>query len=130
MAMSPENREKCNKNLIRNKDLSPEQRSLMARNGGIKSGIARRKKKERKEMLDLLFDKLYSLGGMTLAVDVAIAKAQEGDIKELIELLKIVKPSEKVETTVVNNLGIQKVFVTKEQEEEALNHIKDVISEQ
>lgn len=130
MAMSPENRAKCNKNLLRNMDLTPEQRSLMARNGGIKSGIAKREKKQRKEMLDMLFDKLYSLGGMTLAVDVAITKAQEGDIKELIELLKIVKPTEKVEPTIVNNLGIQKVYVTKEQEEEALKHIEDVIGEQ
>ena len=42
-----------NENLIRNEDLTPEQRRANAKKAGIASGKARRKKKELKMLLEL-----------------------------------------------------------------------------
>lgn len=72
-----------------------EQRKMRA-NGGIKSGEVRREKKERAEMCNILFDEIYKRGLLTEVVATASHKITEnGDSKDLIELLKIIKPNDK-----------------------------------
>lgn len=48
--------------------------------------------------------------------------------KNALELFKLIKENEKQEVDIKSaNIGVQKIYVTKEQEKEVLNHIKEVI---
>ena len=61
-----------------------------------KSVEKRKENKDRYEMCNILFDEIYKRGLLTEAVEQAAHKAVEkGDLKDLIELLRIVKPNDK-----------------------------------
>ena len=78
-----------------------EERREIARRGAEATNRVKKEKKQRAEMCNILFDEIYNRGLLTEAVAVAEQKAVElGDIKELLELLKIVKPPEKQVTDV------------------------------
>lgn len=47
--------------------------------------------------------------------------------RELIELLKTVLPPEKITQEIIGSLGIEKVFITKEEDQQAEKHIDDFI---
>lgn len=47
--------------------------------------------------------------------------------KELIELLRTVLPPEKVTQEIIGSLGLEKVFITKEEKQQVQNHIDDFI---
>ena len=47
--------------------------------------------------------------------------------REIIELLKTVLPPEKVTQEIIGSLGLEKVFITKEEDQQAENHIDDFI---
>lgn len=47
--------------------------------------------------------------------------------RELIELLRTVLPPEKVTQEIIGSLGIEKVFITKEEDEEVEDHIDNFI---
>lgn len=47
--------------------------------------------------------------------------------RELIELLKTVLPPEKITQEIIGSLGIEKVFITKEEDQQADKHIDDFI---
>ena len=75
-------------NLIKNEDLTPEQRRANARKAGIASGIARARRKTMREMLEILLEKeitnnktgekVTTQEAMMTAV---ISKAIKGDMK-------------------------------------------------
>lgn len=70
--------------------------SEIARKAQAKSVEKRKENKDRYEMCNILFDEIYKRGLLTEAVEQAAHKAVEkGDLKDLIELLKIVKPNDK-----------------------------------
>lgn len=47
--------------------------------------------------------------------------------RELIELLKTVLPPEKVTQEIIGSLGLEKVFITKDDEKQVQNHIDNFI---
>lgn len=47
--------------------------------------------------------------------------------RELIELLKTVLPPEKVTQEIIGSLGLEKVFITKDDEKQVQDHIDDFI---
>lgn len=47
--------------------------------------------------------------------------------RELIELLRTVLPPEKVTQEIIGSLGLEKVFITKDDEKQVQNHIDDFI---
>lgn len=82
-------------NLIPNSDRTPSQLREMARNGGLASGEARRKRKTLKEELLLMLSEGDTQKSVTLAL---IAKAMAGDTKafEIIRDTIGEKPVDKV----------------------------------
>ena len=84
-------------NLIPNSERTPSELREMARNGGLASGEARRKRKTLKEELLLMLSEGETQQSVTLAL---IEKAMSGDTKafEVIRDTIGEKPADKVET--------------------------------
>lgn len=95
----PNSRKNLEQNNLANK--TKEERSEFARKGAEATNRVIKEKKQRAEMCNILFDEIYKRGLLTEAVAVAEHKAiEEGDIKELLELLKLVKTPDKQVTDV------------------------------
>jgi citrate lyase alpha subunit len=89
------------KNLENFSRMSKEKHLEISKKGAEASNKAQKEKKQRAEMCNILFDEIYKRGLLTEAVAVAEHKAiEEGDIKELLELLKLVKTPDKQVTDV------------------------------
>ena len=84
------------KNLVPMSKRSQAERRECGMKGAEKTNQIRREKKERAEMCNILFDEIYQRGLLTEVVETASHKITEnGDSKDLIELLKIIKPNDK-----------------------------------
>ena len=83
---------------------------------------------QHKDMCKMLFEKLYKLGAFDLVTEKAIEQAEEGDLKSLLELIKITKDNTN-QTQIINAMqnNVQKVYVTKQQEKDANKHIDEII---
>ena len=109
------------KNLEKNFGNRPKEEHLeISRKGAIASNKAQKEKKQRAEMCNILFDEIYKRGLLTEAVAVAEHKAiEEGDIKELLELLKLVKTPDKQ----VTDVNVKSYSLFEEQVEKKANEI-------
>lgn len=103
-------------------NLSKEERIEIARKGAEATNRVIKEKKQRAEMCNILFDEIYKRGLLTEAVAVAEHKAiEEGDIKELLELLKLVKTPDKQ----VTDVNVKSYSLFEEQVEKKANEIND-----
>lgn len=108
------------KNLENFSKMPKEKHLEISKKGAEASNLAQKEKKQRAEMCNILFDEIYKRGLLTEAVEIASHKATEqGDIKELLELLKIVKPPEKQ----VTDVNIKSYSLFEQQVEEKANDI-------
>lgn len=110
------------------------QQAKIASQGGIASGIAKREKRTMREIAEIILSKdvMTSDGVVTGKYAVlakVIDKALKGDLQAATFIRDTIgeKPSDKQEIT--GNLGIKKVFVTKEEQAEVEEHIADVIGD-
>lgn len=92
----------------------------------------KRKAQEKRIALEMMneyiFNKLMDKGLIDTAIENAEMHAIEGcDNKDIIELLKIIKPNNK--QTVELEGQVQKVYVTQEQKKSALEHITKTIND-
>ena len=106
----------------------------IARQGGIASGIAKREKRTMREIAEIILSKdvMTSDGVVTGKYAVlakVIEKALKGDLQAATFIRDTIgeKPTDKQEIT--GNLGVKKVFVTKEEQTEVEEHIADVIGD-
>lgn len=106
----------------------------IARQGGIASGIAKREKRTMREIAEIILSKdvMTSDGVVTGKYAVlaeVIKKALKGDLQAATFIRDTIgeKPTDKQEIT--GNLGVKKVFVTKEDQAEVEEHIADVIGD-
>lgn len=106
----------------------------IARQGGIASGIAKREKRTMREIAEIILSKdvMTSDGVVTGKYAVlakVIDKALKGDLQAATFIRDTIgeKPTDKQEIT--GNLGVKKVFVTKEEQAEVEEHIADVIGD-
>lgn len=106
----------------------------IARQGGIASGIAKREKRTMREIAEIILSKdvMTSDGVVTGKYAVlakVIEKALKGDLQAATFIRDTIgeKPTDKQEIT--GNLGVKKVFVTKEEQAEVEEHIADVIGD-
>lgn len=106
----------------------------IARQGGIASGIAKREKRTMREIAEIILSKdvMTSDGVVTGKYAVlaeVIKKALKGDLQAATFIRDTIgeKPTDKQEVT--GNLGVKKVFVTKEEQAEVEEHIADVIGD-
>lgn len=102
--------------------------------GGIASGIAKREKRTMREIAEIILSKdvMTSDGVVTGKYAVlaeVIKKALKGDLQAATFIRDTIgeKPTDKQEIT--GNLGVKKVFVTKEEQAEVEEHIADVIGD-
>lgn len=61
--------------------------------------------------------------------DVIECELEAGMTKNAIEVLKIAKENEKQDINLMGGVEVQKVYVTPEQQQQALEHIKKVIDD-
>lgn len=106
----------------------------IARQGAIASIVVRREKRTMREIAEIILSKdvMTSDGVVTGKYAVlakVIDKALKGDLQAATFIRDTIgeKPSDKQEIT--GNLGIKKVFVTKEEQAEVEEHIADVIGD-
>lgn len=106
----------------------------IARQGAIASTAVRREKRTMREIAEIILSKdvMTSDGVVTGKYAVlakVIDKALKGDLQAVTFIRDTIgeKPSDKQEIT--GNLGIKKVFVTKEDQAEVEEHIADVIGD-
>ena len=96
-----EKKENSLKNLIRFDQMTPEKRKETARNGGIKSGEAKREKKMLREYLEMILAMEDAEGEdrYTKITRALIDKAEDGDTKafEVVRDTLGQKPKEQVE---------------------------------
>lgn len=115
---NPNSLKNLEKNNLANK--TKEERSEFARKGAEATNRVLKEKKQRAEMCNILFDEIYKRGLLTEAVAVAEHKAiEEGDIKELLELLKLVKTPDKQ----VTDVNVKQYSLFEEQVEKKANEI-------
>lgn len=106
----------------------------IARQGAIASTAVRREKRTMREIAEIILSKdvMTSDGVVTGKYAVlaeVIEKALKGDLQAATFIRDTIgeKPTDKQEIT--GNLGVKKVFVTKEEQAEVEEHIADVIGD-
>lgn len=106
-----------------------EQRKIQSQ-GGKKSGEVRREKRKRENMLPDLFELLDKAGIIDGSIETIANEVQNGNVKNALELLKLVKPNELQQQQIMGSLAVQKIFITQKEQQETDEHIDNVINEQ
>lgn len=106
------------------------ERREIAKKGAEKTNQIKREKRKRENMLTELFELLDKEGIIDGTIDTIKKEVKNGNIKNAIELLKLVKPNELQMQQITGGVEIQKVFITEEERKAVEKHINDVINEQ
>ena len=109
---------------------NPAERKEIARKGAERTNQIKREKRKRENMLFELFELLDREGIIDGTIDTIKEEVKNGNIKNAIELLKLVRPNELQMQQISGSLEIQKVFITEKEQQETDKHIDDVINEQ
>ena len=118
------------KNLKPLSERNLSERKEIAKKGAEKTNRIKREKRQRVAMLDDLFKLLDKEGIIDGTIDTIKEEVKGGNIKNAIELLKLVKPNELQMQQITGGVEIQKVFITEKERQEVDKHIDDVINEQ
>ncbi len=118
------------KNLKPLSERNLSERKEIAKKGAEKTNRIKREKRQREAMLDDLFKLLDREGIIDGTIDTIKEEVKSGNIKNAIELLKLVKPNELQMQQITGGVEIQKVFITEKERQEVDKHIDDVINEQ
>ncbi len=118
------------KNLKPLSERNLSERKEIAKKGAEKTNRIKREKRQREAMLDDLFKLLDRKGIIDGTIDTIKEEVKSGNIKNAIELLKLVKPNELQMQQITGGVEIQKVFITEKERREVDKHIDDVINEQ
>ena len=103
------------------------ERKEIARKGAEKTNQIKREKRKRENMLSELFELLDREGIIDGTIDTIKEEVKSGNIKNAIELLKLVKPNELQKQQITGGVEIQKVFITEKELQEVDKHINDYI---
>lgn len=109
---------------------SPSERKEIARRGAEKTNLIKREKRKRENMLPELFKLLDETGIIDGTIDTIKKEVKNGNIKNAIELLKLVKPNELQQQQITGALEVQKIFITEKEQQKTDEHIDNVINEQ
>ena len=118
------------KNLKPLSERNLSERKEIAKKGAEKTNRIKREKRQREAMLDDLFKLLDREGIIDGTIDTIKEEVKSGNIKNAIELLKLVKPNELQMQQITGGVEIQKVFITEKEQQRTDKHIDDVINEQ
>lgn len=118
------------KNLKPLSERNLSERKEIAKKGAEKTNRIKREKRQREAMLDDLFKLLDREGIIDGTIDTIKEEVKSGNIKNAIELLKLVKPNELQMQQITGGIEIQKVFITEKEQQQTDKHIDDVINEQ
>ena len=118
------------KNLRPFSERNQAERRELGKKGAEKANQIKREKRKRENMLTELFELLDKEGIIDGTIDTIKEEVQNGNIKNAIELLKLVKPNETQVQQITGALEVQKIFITEDEKKETDKHIDDVINEQ
>lgn len=118
------------KNLKPFSERSQAERREFGKKGAEKTNQIKREKRKRENMLIELFELLDKEGIIDGTIDTIKEEVKNGNIKNAIELLKLVKPNETQVQQITGALEVQKIFITEDEKKETDKHIDDVINEQ
>lgn len=109
---------------------TPSERKEIARKGAAKTNQIRAEKRKRENMLPDLFKLLDEAGIIDGSIEAIANEVQKGNVKNALELLKLVKPNELQQQQIMGSLAVQKIFITQKEQQETDEHIDNVINEQ
>lgn len=118
------------KNLKPMSERSPAERRELGKKGAEVTNRIKREKRKRENMLPDLFELLDKEGIIDGTIESIKQEVKHGNLKNAIELLKLVKPNELQEQKIIGGLEVQKIFITEKEQKETKKHIQDVINEQ
>lgn len=118
------------KNLKPFSERSQAERRELGKKGAERTNQIKREKRQRENMLYDLFELLDKEGIIDGTIDTIKEEVKNGNIKNAIELLKLVKPNETQVQQITGALEVQKIFITEDEKKETDKHIDDVINEQ
>ncbi len=118
------------KNLRPLSERNQSERKEIAKKGAEKTNQIKREKRKRENMLTELFELLDKEGIIDGTIDTIKEEVQNGNLKNAIELLKLVKPNETQVQQITGTIEVQKIFITEKEHNETIKHIQDVINEQ
>ena len=118
------------KNLKPFSERSEAERREFGKKGAEKTNQIKREKRQRENMLYDLFQLLDKEGIIDGTINTIKEEVKSGNIKNAIELLKLVKPNELQIQQITGGLEIQKVFITEKEQQKTDKHIDNVINEQ
>lgn len=111
-----------------------EQREIQSQGGKISGQKRRERKKMREDLLALLDTKLTNDEGKKVTVQKEICQAWieqalKGNMMAIKELRDTIGEVVVQKQEVSGNVGVEKVYITKEEKQQALDHIKEFIDE-
>lgn len=122
--------EKSLQNLKPFSERPESERKELAKKGAEKTNRIKAEKRKRENMLSDLFELLDKAGIIDGSIETVASEVQKGNVKNAIELLKIVKPNELQQQQITGSLAVQKIFITQQEQQETDEHIDNVINEQ
>ena len=112
------------KNLKPFSERSEAERREFGKKGAEKANRIKREKRQRENMLYDLFELLDKEGIIDGTIATIKEEVKNRNIKNAIELLKLVKPNETQVQQITGGLEIQKVFITEKEQQQTDKHIE------
>lgn len=142
---------KGHENLIPMQKRTAEEQRKITTAGGKASGIARRKKKNLKELTQMLLENpVFSeeakknikmlfpdvdvedmTNGMAMTANILLSAITSTDLKDKVKAAEYLRDTagQKPETTVNGSVSVEKVFITEKEQKETVKHIEKVLSD-
>ena len=110
------------------------QREIQSKGGKVSAQNRRERKKMREDLLALLDTKLTNDEGKKVTVQKEICQAWieqalKGNMMAIKELRDTIGEVVVQKQELMGNMGVEKVYITKDEKQEALDHIKDFIKD-
>lgn len=118
------------KNLKPMSERPQSERIEIARKGAAKTNQIKAEKRKRENMLPILFELLDKAGIIDGSIETIAEEVKNGNVKNALELLKLVKPNEVQQQQIFGTMDVQKIFITEKEQKETKKHIYETINEQ
>lgn len=125
--LSEKQKEVLARNNFKNK--TPAERSELGAKGAETTNRIKAEKKSRQERLDWLDELLDDAGIYTESIEQIKKEVKGGNLRNFLALFALIKKPDTQTQQLIGNLGIEKVFITKDEIKETDNHIDDFIND-
>ena len=125
--LSEKQKEVLARNNFKNK--TPAERSALGAKGAETTNKLKAEKKSRQERLDWLVELLEDAGIYTESIKQIKKEVKGGNLRNFLALFALIKKPDTQTQQLIGNLGIEKVFITKDEASETDNHIDGFLND-